>query len=492
MSSVITDTELEGVLARAETVARSMAGASLIDRAGWLTAVADDLDANRDALVALATAETRLPQARLTGELSRTTFQLRLVAQAVTEGSWLEVIIDHADPGWPMGARPDIRRMLRPLGPVLVVAASNFPFAFSVAGGDTATALGAGCPVVLKAHPGHPELSRRTAAVLTSALARAGAPPGAFGLIEDEDKTRMALADHRIKAGAFTGSVRGGRALFDLAARRPDPIPFYGELGSTNPAFILPSALDQDRTAVLEGFVGSFSLGTGQFCTKPGLLFVPSQASVLDELAGLVRAVPATPMLNERIADTYYGRLDAMRKQWTLLVDGRSTSEATTPTLFTTTIEQALTDPEALFEESFGPTAVIVEYDDEAQLLDLVAVLPGQLTVTVQAGDINTPAESLLTALAERAGRLVWNGWPTGVSVTWAMQHGGSWPATTASVHTSVGPSALRRFLTPVAYQDVPPVLLPEPLREDNPWSVPRRVDGRLEPPPSATDDDAR
>lgn len=475
--------ELELALAAAAAAGRIVADSAPSERSGWLHAIADDLDAAADELVGLAAAETYLPRGRLEGEVSRTSFQLRLIAEAVVEGSWLEVSIDHADPEWPMGPRPDLRRFLRPLGPVLVVAASNFPFAFSVAGGDTAAALGVGCPVLVKAHPGHLELSRRTAKIVTAALSRSGAPRGTFALIEGEEVAREALTDPRVKAGAFTGSVAGGRALFDIACRRPDPIPFYGELGSVNPAFLLPSAVGQRRTAVLEGFVGSFTLGAGQFCTKPGVLFVPRTPGLLEELAGLVAAVPAAPMLNERIAKGYGHRLVAMGEQWQVVHPGSSSPGGVAPTLFAATLDQARADPDALFEEAFGPTAVVVEYTDPGELVDLAAVLPGQLTVTVHGETTDPVAPRLLAAITERAGRIVWNGWPTGVSVTWAMHHGGGWPATTASIHSSVGPTGMRRFVSPVAMQNVPADLLPGAVREENPWHIWRRIDGQLTNP---------
>lgn len=495
LQSAPPSTDLDAVLEAAATVAGAVARTSPIERAGWLRAIAEDLEADRDALVALAQEETHLPQARLVGEVGRTTFQLRLTAEALEEGSWLEAVVDHADPAWPTGPRPDLRRMLRAVGPVLVIAASNFPFAFSVAGGDTATALGAGCPVVLKAHPGHPRLSRRTADMVAASLRRSGAPDGVFALIEGESETQQALRDPRIKAGSFTGSVKGGRALFDIASSRPDPIPFYGELGSVNPAFVLPSAIAARRTEVLEGFVSSFTLGVGQFCTKPGILFVPKTEGLLAELDQLVSAVDAAPMLNERIESGLQQRLEEMHQQYTVVseVEGVSEVEAVSegeagdtgvaPTLFATSSTEALEDLDALFEEAFGPAAVVVEYDDPHQLVEIAARLPGQLTATVQSEEDDAAAPALLDALADHAGRILWNGWPTGVSVTWAMQHGGSWPSTTASVHTSVGPTALRRFLQPVSFQNMPTALLPDPVRDDNPLGIWQRVDGELTRP---------
>ena len=475
--------QLEHSLEAASSAAPTTADSTPQERSGWLHAIADDLDAATDELVDLAAAETHLPTGRLTGEVRRTTFQLRLLAGAVTEGSWLEACIDHADPNWPMGARPDLRRFLRALGPVLVVAASNFPFAFSVAGGDTAAALGVGCPVLVKAHPGHLALSRRTATIVTGALSRAGAPAGAFTLIEGEEVARAALTDPRVKAGAFTGSVNGGRALYDLACQRPDPIPFYGELGSVNPAFLLPSAVEQRRTQVLKGFVASFTNNAGQFCTKPGVLFAPHTTELLKELTALVAAVPAAPMLNERIASGFGHRLTQMREEWQIVHDGQSTPGGVTPTLFAATLDQARAQPDALFEEAFGSAAILVEYTDPAELVDLASLLPGQLTVTVFGEPEDTMGSPLLAEITKHAGRIVWNEWPTGVSVTWAMHHGGGWPATTASTHTSVGPSGMRRFVSPVALQNMPPDLLPAAVRDSNPWRIWQRINGQLTDP---------
>ncbi|WP_140416445.1 aldehyde dehydrogenase family protein, partial [Arthrobacter globiformis] len=267
------DTELENLLAAAQNAAAPLAALRPAERAGLLDAVADALDGAAGQLIPEAERETRLPEGRLRGELKRTTFQLRLFAEVLRDGGYLDARIDHADADWPMGApRPDLRRIRVPVGPVVVFAASNFPFAFSVAGGDTASALAAGSPVLLKAHSGHPALSRLTAEVITSALGKAGAPEGTFALIAGTAAGAEALRDPRIKAGAFTGSIPGGRALFDIATSRPDPIPFYGELGSNNPVFVTEAAAKERGKEIAEGFIASFTLGAGQFCTKPGTL----------------------------------------------------------------------------------------------------------------------------------------------------------------------------------------------------------------------------
>ncbi|EFC83918.1 aldehyde dehydrogenase (NADP(+)) [Parafrankia sp. EUN1f] len=508
MSTVTTD--IEGLLAAAAAAARPFGALAPATRATMLRAVADALDAAAETLIPVAMRETRLPEPRLRGELVRTTFQLRLFAELLDDGGYLQVTLDAPDPAWPTGPRPDLRRMLIPVGPVLVFAASNFPFAFSVAGGDTAAALAAGCPVLLKAHPGHPELSRRTAAVVVDALAAAGAPTGTMALFEGDEQARAALVDPRVRAGAFTGSEHAGRLLFDLAATRDEPIPFYAEMGSVNPVFVTEAAAAARGPEIWAGYVESFTLGTGQFCTKPGLLFVPAGAAEAD-LVKLVTGRPATPLLGERIAAGYRHTLGMLADHPAVRVlvagtepttgptaggptagavtpagatadgvtpggvtaDGAA-ADGVTPTLLATGIADWLRDPGVLAVECFGPTSLLVTYDDPADLLTAARALGGQLTATVHGEDTDDVlAADLLAELRERVGRVLWNGWPTGVSVSPAMTHGGPYPATT-SLHTSVGTTSITRFLRPVTYQSLPARLLPEPLRDDNPWGIPR------------------
>lgn len=380
----------------------------------------------------------------------------------MADGALDDVRIDLADAAWPIGPRPDLRRTHVPLGPVLVFAASNFPFAFSVAGGDTASALAAGCPVVLKAHPGHPDLSRATASVVSQALAAAGAPGGAFGLIEGERAGAEAVSSPVIKAVAFTGSTRGGRALFDLASARPDPIPFYGELGSTNPVVVTPRGWSARGQAIATGFAASVMLGAGQFCTKPGLVFLPDVDGFLDELPEL----SAGPLLNEHIAD---GFLRSVKELAALAVTARGTVpvDEVSPVLFRVDALAVREHPEILDLEAFGPAAVLIEYGELDEVLALLDLLPGQLTGTVQGADDADPLEvEVVARLAEHVGRVLWNDWPTGVAVTDAQQHGGPYPATTAPLTTSVGTAAVTRFLRPVAFQNVPAAALPTELRE--------------------------
>lgn len=473
--------DLDGVLDRAAAAAAVLRLRTPAEGAAQLRAAADALDAAGTRLVPIAREETHLPEARLTGELTRTTFQLRLFADEVASGVHLGLTIDHADADWGMGPRPDLRRMLVPLGPVAVWAASNFPFAFSVAGGDTASALAAGCPVVLVAHPGHPRLSAATAEVLAAALDGAGAPEGTFAVVEGQEAGRALIQDPRITAGAFTGSFGGGRALFDLASARATPIPFFGEMGSVNPAFVTPGAVAARADAVAEGFAGSMTLGVGQFCTKPGLLFAPAGSPVPTLVAERLGGVAEAPMLNDRIREGYGAALARLAGYDAVEVAAGSAEPVADPppTLLRTTAAEVLADPGPLTAEVFGPAALLVEYADEAELLAAARVLDGQLTATVQGEPDEEVVPALVDVLAERAGRVLFNGWPTGVSVSYAQQHGGPYPATTAPATTSVGTAAMDRFLRPVAYQDVPDPLLPPALQESNPWRLPRRVDGR-------------
>lgn len=473
--------EVENILAAASEAAAPLAAYRPAERALLLEAVADALDAGADTLIPVAQQETHLTEGRLRGELKRTTFQLRLFGEVLREGSYLDVRIDHADPDWPMGApRPDLRRWLEPVGPVLVFAASNFPFAFSVAGGDTASALAAGNPVILKVHSGHPELSRLTGRLMEQALRAVGAPEGAFAMIFGTDAGTAALRDPRVRAGAFTGSIAGGRALFDIASSRPDPIPFFGELGSNNPVFVTAAAAEQRGDDIADGFVGSFTMGAGQFCTKPGTFIVPKASGITARLREAALPEPAA-LLNPRIQSGFVEVLQELsgNRRMNLLVQGSDPlADPPSPTLLLTTAEDMLADPHALQAECFGPAAVVVEYEDEAQLTALAESFEGQLTATVHGTD-GCEVQDLVRILARKAGRVLWNEWPTGVSVTYAQQHGGPYPATTAAGTTSVGTAAIGRFLRPVAYQGFPDQLLPEALREANPLQLPRMVDGK-------------
>lgn len=476
---------VDSLLDAATRAADVLAGTTPGERAAWLEDVADALDEAADRLVSLADEETHLGPGRLAGELKRTTFQLRLFASVVRTGEFLEATIDHADDQWGMGPRPDLRRMLRPLGPVAVFAASNFPFAFSVAGGDTASALAAGSPVILKAHSGHPRLSVATSEIVIETLSKAAAPAGIFASVAGHEAGRMLVTDPRTKAASFTGSLAAGRALFDLAVGRPTPIPFYGELGSVNPAFVTRSAASARAEAIASGFAASMSLGVGQFCTKPGVLFVPAESPIVGLVVAAAAQLGSAPMLNQRIADGFEHSLADLEAHpdVEMLVRGKTADGGAAPSIGRTSMATLLADADRLTEERFGPAALLVEYDDEADLLAAADAFSGQLTATVHGSDRDAIAPQLLELLAQRAGRVLWNGWPTGVSVTYAMQHGGPYPAATSSQTTSVGTAAISRFLRPVSYQSVPEALLPPALLDANPWAIPQRVDGVLRLP---------
>jgi len=457
--------EVEAAVAAAARAARTPTTRE--ERAGWLEALADALNADRDALVALAHAETHLSTTRLDGEVTRTASQLRFFAGVVREGGYLEAVVEAPD-ATRVPPRPDLRRMLRPLGPVAVYTASNFPFAFSVLGNDTASALAAGCPVVVKAHPGHPELSRRTAA-----LAQAVLPDGWFGLVEGMEAGVELVQHPGIRAAGFTGSVRGGRALFDLAVSRPDPIPFYGELGSINPVVITRAAAAERAGAIGAGLVASFTRDAGQYCTKPGLVFAPRDLGIEDAVRDALADAPASRQLTPAMADGFASGVADRAALAADVVTGPAGDGESTPTVLVVDSAAFQADADVFLAECFGPVTVLVRYDD-GELDGMLDPLEPSLTATIHRG-----ADEDVSALAERltavAGRLLFDGWPTGVAIGWAQHHGGAWPSTTASVHTSVGATATRRWLTPIAYQDAPEAVLPLELRDGNPLGIPRR-----------------
>ncbi|MGO4297871.1 aldehyde dehydrogenase family protein [Glutamicibacter sp. MCAF14] len=475
---------IDQVVTRVAAASGVWAATAYAERARVMRAIADALDAAGPDLIAIAQDETSLPQPRLRGELKRTTFQLRIFADEVERGAFVDARIDRPDATWPMGApRPDLRRMLIPIGPVLNFAASNFPFAFSVPGGDTAAALAAGNAVLVKAHSGHPRLSDTMAAVIEEAVVQAGAPADLLRVIHGTQNGVEALEHPAIKAASFTGSISGGRALFDIANARPEPIPFYGELGSVNPAFVAPSAAANRATEIAEDYLASITGSQGQLCTKPGVLFVPAESGVVNALRSAAAPGPA-PLLNDRISQGFVASLDALagNNAVSVLREGKeSRSVEPEATLLLTTVDAVLAEPEALVTEVFGPVGLIVTYTDTVDLELVARALDGQLTATIVADEVDTDLElarTLVPALADRAGRVLWNQWPTGVSVTYAQQHGGPYPATTASTTTAVGTASIARFLRPVAFQNFPTALLPEALRDDNPLVLPQSIDG--------------
>lgn len=458
-------------------------------RAGFLERVAERLEEAGDAIVARADTETALGEPRLAGELSRTTNQLRMFAGLVRDGSWVDARIDRALPEREPAPKPDIRRMLMPIGPVVVFGASNFPLAFSVAGGDTASALAAGCPTVVKAHPAHPGTSELVAAAILAAARERGMPEGVFSLLHGAShEVGAALVRHpATTAVGFTGSLRGGRALFDLACSRPQPIPVFAEMGSVNPVFVLPGALRERGDEIAAGLSRSVTLGTGQFCTKPGLVvglgddferFAATTAALLD-------GVPPGTMLSPALRDRYtagvraFGGSPGVR---TLTQDAsESSSTGTSPTAFATDAAGLIGNPE-LSEELFGPAALFVTASSPEQLADVAARLDGHLTASIHATEAELERfRELLAVLETKVGRLVFNGFPTGVEVGPAMHHGGPYPATTDVRTTSVGTAAIYRFVRPICYQGFPQSLLPPELRDRPDTKMWRTVDGTLE-----------
>ncbi|HXW08430.1 MAG TPA: aldehyde dehydrogenase (NADP(+)) [Vicinamibacterales bacterium] len=464
-------------------------------RARVLRAAAENLEADRERIVATADLESGLGTARLSGELDRTTGQIRMFAALIEEGSFVDATISHGDPDARPLPRPDVRRLRVPLGPVAVVTPSNFPLAFGAAGGDTASALAAGCPVVVKGHASHPGTSALCAAALDAAAAESGAPEGLLSLLQAR-ATEIPAALVRapeVQAVAFTGSRGGGRALLDIAAARPQPIPVYAEMGSLNPLFIGPSALAARADAIADGLAASIVLGTGQFCTKPGLVFVPDDhrgVAFAGALAARVAAREAGPLLNAGIAGHLAGqaaRTAALPAVQALAGPGETPSAGywASGMIVSATVDEFLGTP-ALQEEHFGPFAVVIRCPP-GRMPQVAATLEGSLTATVHAeGEDLSWAAALEDVLRDRAGRLVWNGYPTGVAVVDAMHHGGPYPACSSPLFTSVGTAAIARFLRPVAYQNVPEALLPEALRESNPLRILRRIDGRVTRAPHA------
>jgi 2,5-dioxopentanoate dehydrogenase len=481
--------DLDNAVRLADQAFTTYSHASGRDKATLLRSIASNIEAVTDSVVERAHLETALPKGRLQAETSRTCAQLRLFAQVVEEGSWVMARIDRADPNRKPAPKPDIRSMLWPLGPVAVFGASNFPLAFSVAGGDTASALAAGNPVIVKAHPAHPGTSEIVGLALQESVRRCGLPEGIFSLLFDGG-TRVGtmLVKHpMVKAVGFTGSRTAGRALMDLVAARPEPIPFFAEMSSTNPVFILPGALRDRSDSIATGLHASFTLGAGQFCTKPGVIFMPEQ----NELSGFVSKLEAlvhnsTPfhMLTEGIRSSYHRGLSSrLAKQSVKSIAQTDTPQsgfAAGAALFETSADSFLKDPD-LASEIFGPATLLVRASSRYQLLEAAHALEGHLTATIHGTeqDLGDFAD-LIAILETKVGRLIFNGFPTGVEVTHAMVHGGPYPATSDGQSTSVGSRAIFRFVRPLCYQGFPQAALPGELKDDNPLQIWRMIDGEM------------
>lgn len=460
--------EVDRACRAAEEAFWSYGYSSAEERAAFLNAVADEIEARADAITEIGTQESGLPEARLQGERGRTTGQLRLFAGHILKGECLDRRHDVALPDRQPLPRPELKMQQRPIGPVAVFGASNFPLAFSTAGGDTASALAAGCPVVVKGHPAHPGTGEIVAEAIHAAIASCGVHPGVFSLIQSDGiEVGTALVKHPlISAVGFTGSLKAGRALYDLCAARPVPVPFFGELGSINPMFILPKALAARGDAIAAGWAGSLTMGCGQFCTNPGIAlavdgpdtdrFVAASAAALGEIG-------AQTMLTDGIAEAFRRGSAAIAQgnSATRLLGERTESRAASPWLFETTGDAFMAD-HALGEEVFGPLGVVVRVKSVDEMAEIARGLEGQLTCTLHLDDGDMEDARRLTPILERkAGRLLANGFPTGVEVADAMVHGGPYPATTNFGATSVGTMAIRRFLRPVCYQNMPDALTP-------------------------------
>ncbi|HWX94906.1 MAG TPA: aldehyde dehydrogenase (NADP(+)) [Terriglobales bacterium] len=459
------------------------------ERGALLRAIAANIESLTSELVERAHQETALPPGRLEAETARTCGQLRLFAQVAEEGSWVGARIDRADPDRKPAAKPDLRSMLRPLGPVAVFGASNFPLAFSVAGGDTASAFASGNPVIVKAHPAHPGTSDLVGQAIRSSVRECGLPAGVFSLLFDSGtQVGVALVTHPlIKAVGFTGSRSAGRVLMDLAAARPEPIPFFGEMSSTNPMFVLPGALRERGEAIATGLHASFTLGAGQFCTKPGIVFVPQGVdarSLAKKLQELVLGSTSFHLLTPGIRSSYLSAVAGRR------VNARVKSVTEAPAA-----ETGLSVGSVLFEtdaasfsnsfqlegEIFGPTTLLVQHSSRSELLEIANKLEGHLTATIHGTDEDLRDFGDLVAILEnKVGRVIFNGFPTGVEVSHAMVHGGPYPATSDGRFTSVGSQAIFRFARPVCYQGFPDHALPEELKDSNPLRIWRMIEGEM------------
>ncbi len=482
-----TPQEINNAIEKASAAFQRYRNSSGKDRAAFLETIADEIVALGEILITRCMEETGLPEARLLGERGRTVGQLKLFATLLREGSWVDARVDRADPDRKPIPKPDVRSMHKALGPVGVFGASNFPFAFSVAGGDTVSALSAGCPVVFKAHPAHPGVCELVGLAIQRAVKKSGMPEGTFSMVNGKSThVGMAIVKHpSITAIGFTGSFRGGKALFDEANKRPVPIPVYAEMGSTNPVFILPDALKERKEKIAQDLAAAVTLGVGQFCTNPGLVFLQNSedgSQFKDALSTSIKGINAGVMLTSGIQGSYQKGIEklASAKGVDILAKGPTEGSGSRGTahLLHASIESFLND-HSLEEEVFGPSTLAITANSKAELLQAAKNLSGHITATLHATekDLNEYAD-LIAILEQKVGRLIINGYPTGVEVCHAMVHGGPFPATTDSRTTSVGTAAIFRFTRPVCYQNFPTALLPAELQDNNPLGIWRLVNG--------------
>jgi 2,5-dioxopentanoate dehydrogenase len=455
-----------------------------MNRAGFLDAIVEEINALGDLLINTASRETGLPVARISGERQRTVFQIGLFAALIREGSWVNAIIDSPQPERLPAPKPDIRQMQFPLGPVAVFGASNFPLAFSVAGGDTISALASGCTVIFKAHPAHPETCELVASAIIAAAQKTRMPDGVFSMLHGKKTSvgQRLIRHPKIKAVGFTGSFFGGKAIFDEAVKRPEPIPVFAEMSSINPVLFLPEILDQKADSLAVQFADSIVLGAGQFCTNPGICLLLKGASTerfIAKLKDVISGKPELPMLSDAIAANYTSGISRLRKVGGLMALTDFDGNGCKPHIIRTDVDTVLKEPVVL-HEYFGPSSVCIVAENVDELKECIRHLPGQLTATIHGTENEvTSYVELIDLLRGKAGRVLFNGFPTGVEVGYAMVHGGPFPATTDSRSTSVGTQAIYRFTRPVCFQNCPEALLPEELRSENPLRISRIVDGK-------------
>jgi NADP-dependent aldehyde dehydrogenase len=480
--------EVDAIAAKAAAAFKIYSQKTGEEKAVFLEAIADEIMALGDDLINRAIAESGLPAARLTGERGRTTGQLKMFAQLLRDGSWVQARIDTAIPDRQPLPKVDLRYMMIPLGPVMVFGASNFPFAYSAAGGDTASALAAGCPVIVKAHPSHPGTDAMVSQAIISAAKKTNMPDGVYSMLfSDETIAIKLVTDPAVKAIGFTGSRKGGMAIFNAAVNRTEPIPVYAEMSAVNPVILMPGAVAANAAGIAQGLTGSVTLGVGQFCTNPGLVFMVDDANTktfLDALsAGIKNAMPAT-MLSKNICVNYYNGIERLKHTSSVTElaesDAAANAEKTeaAPHVFTVSQQDFISNKQ-LSQEVFGPASLVVLCKDVASIAAVLETMEGQLTATVHAAaaDENN-LHAVVELMKEKAGRIIFGGFPTGVEVCDSMVHGGPFPSTTDGRSTSVGSAAIERFVRPVAYQNFPQHLLPDALKDHNPLHILRLING--------------
>lgn len=485
-----TASEIDAAVALASKAFQEFRFVSGQRKAAFLNAIADEIMALDDELVQTYCSETGLPEGRAKGERGRTVFQLRSFADLVVEGSWVEASVDHGIPDREPAPKPDLRKMNIPLGPVVVFGASNFPLAYSTAGGDTAAGLAAGCPVIVKSHPMHAGTGELVASAIQKAAQKTGMPDGVFSNLNSSGiEVGVQLVKHpEVKAVGFTGSIRGGRALLDLAAQRPEPIPVFAEMGSINPVVLLPNAIVQRGYELAKTYAGSITLGTGQFCTNPGLLLgIKSEdlSNFINQLGDEISKLQPSVMLHPNIHEAYESNTNNAIQQEAVQVVSSYEDEVKTnharQMVVTVEGETFLSNPK-LHQEVFGPFSMVVQCENSTQLKEIIASLEGQLTGTIIAGDSELEKYSeVVNALQNRVGRIIFNGVPTGVEVCPSMVHGGPYPASTDSRFTAVGIHSIKRWVRPFSYQNWPNELLPDELKDENPLQIQRTINGKLQ-----------